>query len=204
MVIDFHLFDCAFYFPRRISVKSLSLWAQLIFLLCFFFSKGLIENIIVIFAFFKDDSPRNIILSVVLGVLLMASFSLTAFTYKFYNSCPSCSFFYPAPQAFYTYILFLVFYIVCLALSYTKSPIKPRKTVRIWMWYLFSIYLFAVVGAAGCLYTPDKQYGYCIMDVVSILYALLFAPLLYFTLNQDSFDLFWNTQMERANAFSTV
>lgn len=155
-------------------------------ILILLFLTALIDTGIIVVSFFRDDSRKSVGIGLVCTIILVGLSSFTAAFYSLSGDCDTCSFFFPATEAFYTYTIFFLFYSLCLTLSFTpKSPIKPRSTLRLWLWYLFSVYTIAMVGS-GILYFGERDIGFCVMDIVIIWYSVFYAPFLFITISNDS------------------
>ena len=118
-------------------------------------------------------------------ILLVFSSSITVFFYSFDGLCHQCSFFFPAPEAFFTYLIYVSFYVICLMLHYAHSKISPRRSIIRWIWYLFGIYLLSSF-ASGVVYFGQSDFGFCVMNVVMLAYALFMAPIIHDALKRDS------------------
>ena len=138
--------------------------------------------------FFPNDAIRNMGIALGLTVVVVAVSSATALFYSLDGDCATCSFFFPAPEAFYTYLIYGAFYSCCLILLYVRLPRtvpRPRRSVAVWVIFLLSVYAGAIVGAALVNF-GGYDIGYCIMDVVIMWYCLPYGPLLYWTVCRDS------------------
>lgn len=112
--------------------------------------------------------------------------SLTAIFYSLDGLCHQCSFFFPAPESFFTYLIFIILYIVCLLIYYFKAKIgMPRHTILPWIWFLLIVYLTACLGS-GIVYFGQSDFGFCVMNFIMIIYALFLPPFLHRALKNDS------------------
>ena len=146
---------------------------------------GCLSNMIVVMAFFPSDKKKYIVAGGAATLAVVGFASLTAAFYSFDAQCEQCSFFFPTQEAFFTYLLLVVFYSVCLVLHYAHAGVSPRHSVIRWIWYLLVINLLATFGS-GIVLFGKEDFGFCVINVVMLMYAFLLAPLLHHTLSEDS------------------
>lgn len=115
--------------------------------------------------------------------------NLTAYSYNIMVNCAICEIFFPAPEAFYTYLVLSFIYLLILILLYSKSSRKPRSSIKYWVWYLFAIYAFATFASA-LIYIWKLDVGFCMIDLDIFFYTLFYAPFLYYILVKDSNKLY--------------
>ena len=159
-------------------------------------------------AFFKNDGFKSVIGTVIITMISLLLLSITGYSYEILDSCGICELFFPAPQAFYTYLLLSIIYLIILLLLYSKFPKKPRKTIKIWVWYLFIIYFFSALAAALILFWKIDA-GFCMIDLIVFVYTLSYSPLLYFILVKDSNKLYENEEslldnLDPSDTFSSL
>jgi hypothetical protein len=150
---------------------------------------ALIDVTIIMVAFAPNDNKQSIITALVASVMIVGLTSTTSVFYSLSEDCTTCSFFFPAPEAFYTYVIYAIIYVLCLSLTYLPERVPhPRVTVRWWLWYLSSVYVMATIGS-GIVYWAGQDVGYCLMNVLIVWYCLPYGPLLYYTVQSDSLSL---------------
>jgi len=149
-----------------------------------YITHAFLDNLIIAICFFPSDNRKYVLLSIAIVFVFVVLASITAIFYSFIGFCHQCSFFYPAPEAFFTYLVFILFYSFCLVIHYANRK-RPRDTVVPWIWYLITIYLIAAVGS-GIVYFGSADVGFCIVNFVMIIYATFTVPFLHRTLKADS------------------
>ena len=74
---------------------------------------------------------------------------------------------------------------LCLVIHYARAEKRiPRPTITLWLWYLLAVYLMASFGS-GIIYFGENDFGFCVVNVVMLLYAIM-APFLHYALKRDS------------------
>ena len=129
-------------------------------------------------------------MSLLITIAMTSAFSLTVITYHTdsFGMCGICTYFFPAEESFYTYVLYLVFYSISAILCLFNLKFSPRRTVFLWICFLFFIYFTASIFAASLLYF-DFYDGFCFMFFVAILYGVLYPFFIDRTLDYDSIFL---------------
>jgi len=150
------------------------------------------DNFLIIFSFFPNADKNYSIYSLLMSLFLMTgSISLSYFCYE--PNCDYCSLFFPSNSQVYLWLALTVIYFLLLTLVTIEKlqfiPYKPRVTLKLWLLFLFCIYLILSFGA-GLVTWVNLDAGFCIISVTEMIFVLLYGPLLFYTLVMDSRRLY--------------
>ena len=159
------------------------------------FQTGVIDNLPLIFAFFRRPSQKNMLRAVGLCCLMGAMWLIGILSLRNSLPCKWCAFYFPGKEIVFLYGGFAIFYFFCL-LS-LKAPrflalfnIPPnllRPAVSTWVTFLCISYSSSALALLTVWVEPaSADGGFCGLLLAAIIYTVGFAPAVYKTLIDDS------------------
>jgi len=180
----------------------------------FFIGHAFFDTGVVFLLYFKKPTTCAAVTSIILATLVAAAKAAALlFVYGVENPCGSCPVFFPSRKAFYGDLVFAVSYgfliYIQLAAGFVLRraknkvlshqgftifdmhmvqfcrKIKARRSLLLWLVFLFFVYCGSSIASGIILYT-DADYGYCVMHVIIYIYVVPYCFLLWVVLCRDS------------------
>jgi len=159
------------------------------------FQTGMIDNVPIIFAFFRRPSQKNMLRTVGLCCLMTAMWLIGILSLRRNLPCKWCAFYFPGKEIVFLYGGFAIFYFFCLLslkapnfLAILNIPTNLlRPAVTTWVTFLCISYSSSALALLTVWVEPaSADGGYCGLLFAAIIYTVGFAPCVYKTLIDES------------------
>jgi len=147
--------------------------------------------------FFTLITPAPVKQTTLKAILLALAVTLVHIGLMFlytYLPCGSCVLVFPAIEAVYSNVFATLFYVSVILLSCVSDTIRARQPGQGWTQFLLAFN--AVFVITGAIAARPTDAGYCLITGTTILYRILYVPILYRTVQSDSIQVLSDKMFE--------